>query len=83
MKENNSKMMKNNELKNNVFSNWLIHYKGMSGEDIRKGFLNNLEYNIAKDKYSLTLYDHNVGVGLGIEVLETNGKKNCCALSRL
>ena len=44
-------------LMNNSFSNWLIHYKGMKSEDIRKGFLNNLEYNIAKDKYTLTLYD--------------------------
>jgi starch phosphorylase len=36
---------------------WLIHYKGMSTDDLRKGFLNNLEYNIAKDKYTLTKYD--------------------------
>lgn len=36
---------------------WLIHYKGLTAEDIRRGFLNNLEYNIAKDKYTLTLYD--------------------------
>ena len=38
-------------------SKWYIHYKGMSSDDIRRGFLNNLEYNIAKDKYSLTPYD--------------------------
>ncbi len=36
---------------------WHVLYKGMSAEDIRKGFLNNLEYNLAKDKYSLTSYD--------------------------
>jgi len=36
---------------------WHVHYKGMSADDIRKGFLNNLEYNIAKDKFSLTPYD--------------------------
>jgi len=36
---------------------WQVLYKGMSAEDIRKGFLNNLEYNLAKDKYSLTSYD--------------------------
>jgi starch phosphorylase len=36
---------------------WYIHYKGMSADDIRRGFLNNLEYSIAKDKYSLTPYD--------------------------
>ena len=29
----------------------------MSADDIRRGFLNNLEYSIAKDKYSLTPYD--------------------------
>jgi glycogen phosphorylase len=40
-----------------TFLKWHIHYKGMSSEDIRKGFLNNLEYNIAKDKYTLTLHD--------------------------
>ncbi|MCX7727241.1 MAG: glycogen/starch/alpha-glucan family phosphorylase, partial [Chitinispirillaceae bacterium] len=39
------------------FSNWTIHFKGMGPEEIRKGFLNNLEYNIAKDRYSLTLHD--------------------------
>ena len=36
---------------------WYVHYKGMTADDIRRGFLNNLEYNIAKDKYSLTPYD--------------------------
>ena len=36
---------------------WYVHYKGMSADDIRRGFLNNLEYNIAKDKFSLTPYD--------------------------
>jgi starch phosphorylase len=41
----------------NTFLKWHVHYKGMSSEDIRRGFLNNLEYNIAKDKYTLTLYD--------------------------
>ena len=45
------------EAEKSVFSKWHLHYKGMSSEDIRKGFLNNLEYNIAKDKYTLTLYD--------------------------
>jgi starch phosphorylase len=36
---------------------WQGLYKGMSAEDVRKGFLNNLEYNLAKDKFSLTQYD--------------------------
>jgi starch phosphorylase len=40
-----------------AFSNWLIHYKGMGADDIRKGFLNNLEYSLSKDKYTLTPYD--------------------------
>jgi glycogen phosphorylase len=37
--------------------NWKLRYKGKSVEDIRRGFLSNLEYNIARDPYSLTLYD--------------------------
>ncbi len=36
---------------------WPIHHKGLKAEDIRKDFINNLEYNIAKDKYTLTEYD--------------------------
>lgn len=36
---------------------WRIHYKGMDAEAIRRGFLNNLEYSIAKDKFTLTSYD--------------------------
>lgn len=42
---------------NNTFSKWHIHFKGMESDDIRKGILNNLEYSIAKDKYTLTPYD--------------------------
>ena len=45
------------EVLKSTFLKWHIHYKGMSSEDIRKGFLNNLEYNIAKDRYTFTLYD--------------------------
>ena len=37
--------------------NWKLRFKGRSVEDIRRGFLSNLEYNIARDPYSLTLYD--------------------------
>jgi glycogen phosphorylase len=36
--------------------NWSVHFKGMEVENVRLGFLNNLEYNLAKDKYSLTPY---------------------------
>jgi starch phosphorylase len=36
---------------------WLLKFKGNGVEDIQRGFLSNLEYNIAKDRYSLTLYD--------------------------
>ncbi len=41
----------------NGFDKWRIKFKGMSSEDIRKGFLNNLEYNISKDRFTFTLYD--------------------------
>jgi starch phosphorylase len=36
--------------------NWSVHFKGMELENVRLGFLNNLEYSLAKDKYSLTPY---------------------------
>jgi starch phosphorylase len=36
--------------------NWSVHFKGMERDNVRLGFLNNLEYNLAKDKYSLTPY---------------------------
>jgi starch phosphorylase len=42
------------EDKNN--KNWSVHFKGMSQDNVRLGFLNNLEYCLAKDKYSLTPY---------------------------
>ena len=38
-------------------SKWAIHFKGMKEEHIRLGFLNNLEYNLAKDRFSVTPYD--------------------------
>ena len=31
-------------------SKWHIQQKGMSADDIRQGFLDNLEYRIAKDR---------------------------------
>ena len=37
--------------------NWKLRFKGRSVEDIKRGFLSNLEYNVARDPYSLTLYD--------------------------
>ncbi|MBN1127564.1 MAG: glycogen/starch/alpha-glucan phosphorylase [Chitinispirillaceae bacterium] len=36
---------------------WALRFKGKTVEDIRRGFLSNLEYNLAKDRYSLTPYD--------------------------
>jgi hypothetical protein len=36
---------------------WIIHSKGMKAEDIRDDFLHNLEYNIAKDKFTFTKHD--------------------------
>ncbi|MFW6221302.1 MAG: glycogen/starch/alpha-glucan family phosphorylase, partial [Fibrobacterota bacterium] len=41
---------------------WPTHHKGMKAEDIRKDFINNLIYNIAKDKYTLTAYDKFLGL---------------------
>jgi starch phosphorylase len=38
-------------------SKWAIYFKGMNAENIRLGFLNNLEYSLAKDRYSVTDYD--------------------------
>jgi starch phosphorylase len=36
---------------------WQLKFKGNSADDILKGFLSNLEYNIARDPYSQTPYD--------------------------
>jgi starch phosphorylase len=38
-------------------SPWHIYFKGMAMEDIQRGFLNNLEYSIAKDEYTFTPHD--------------------------
>lgn len=37
--------------------NWAIHYKKDDIESVKKGFLNHLEYNIAKDNLTVTPYD--------------------------
>jgi glycogen phosphorylase len=55
-------MQKSNQEKrrkdqDDLSSNWAIHFKGMTDDQIRLGFLNNLEYNLAKDKFSTTPYD--------------------------
>jgi starch phosphorylase len=47
-------------------SKWVIHFKGMNSEDIRLGFLNNLEYNLAKDKFSITAYDEFLSLAYSI-----------------
>jgi starch phosphorylase len=36
---------------------WLIHFRGMDRDDVRRGFLGNLEYTLSKDQYTLTPYD--------------------------
>ena len=36
---------------------WALRFKGKTVEDIRRGFLSNLEYNLARDRFSLTPYD--------------------------
>ena len=41
---------------------WKLMYKGNSTADIRRGFLSNLEYNLAKDRYSHTLFDEFLGL---------------------
>jgi len=38
-------------------SKWVVHFKGMNTENISLGFLNNLEYGLGKDRFSLTPYD--------------------------
>jgi glycogen phosphorylase len=38
-------------------SKWAVHFKSMNANNIRLGFLNNLEYSLAKDKFSITPYD--------------------------
>ena len=53
----NAKMPENPPIPKDMLEKWHVLYKGMSAEDIRRGFLNNLEYNLAKDKFSLTHYD--------------------------
>src|SRR5690554_698530 len=52
--------------KQNNFPQWYIHHKGMSSEDIRRAFLSNLEYNIAKDRYSQTLYDEYLSLSYSV-----------------
>lgn len=47
-------------------SKWFIQQKGMSADDLRRGFLNNLEYNIAKDRYTLTLLDQYMGLSYAV-----------------
>lgn len=55
MSEATKEMEKKTEKNSNT--KWYVHYKGMKSEDIRRSFLSNLEYNIAKDKYTITQYN--------------------------
>jgi glycogen phosphorylase len=57
MKEMNADFKKPSILRKGGNFNWKLKYKGKTVEDIRRGFLSNLEYNIARDPFSLTLYD--------------------------
>jgi starch phosphorylase len=41
---------------------WELMYKGGSAADIRRGFLSNLEYNLAKDRFSHTPFDEFLGL---------------------
>jgi starch phosphorylase len=52
--------------KNDKRNNWSIHFKGMEEENIRLGFLNSLEYNLAKDKYTLTPYSQFLSLALTV-----------------
>jgi len=52
-----NKKKEHQELDVNMMEKWHVLYKGMTTDDIRRGFLSNLEYNLAKDKYSITHYD--------------------------
>jgi glycogen phosphorylase len=45
---------------------WQLRFKGKKVEDIRRGFLSNLEYSLAKDRYSLTLYDQFLSLSLTV-----------------
>jgi starch phosphorylase len=45
---------------------WAIHFKGMTADDVRRSFLNNLEYNIAKDRFTFTPNDQYLSLGLSI-----------------
>jgi starch phosphorylase len=46
--------------------NWSVHFKGMEEEHIKLGFLNSLEYNLAKDRYTLTPYSQFLSLALTV-----------------
>ncbi len=52
--------------KTEMLQKWQVLYKGMTADDIRKGFLNNLEYSLGKDKFSLTQYDQFLSLSYAI-----------------
>jgi starch phosphorylase len=52
--------------KNGKSNNWSVHFKGMEEENIRLGFLNSLEYNLAKDRYTLTPYSQFLSLALTV-----------------
>ena len=62
-KKSSGENTKNNSFaKNKNNNNWFIHFKGMDKENIRLGFLSNLEYHLGKDRYSLSPYYEYLGL---------------------
>jgi starch phosphorylase len=61
MKQNKSMPEKSSARPAREFT-WKLMYKGNSAADIRRGFLSNLEYNLAKDQFSHTPFDEFLGL---------------------
>lgn len=63
MMEKKNEMNKKNDNANN---DWVSISKDMTKEGIEKSFLANLEYTLAKDQYTATLYDNFMGLAFVI-----------------
>ncbi len=61
MKQNDSMPEKSSARPSREFV-WKLLYKGNTAADIRRGFLSNLEYNLAKDQFSHTAFDEFLGL---------------------
>jgi len=55
MENSNNNKNGSQDIKNNF--KWSVFFKKMDSDDIKRSFLNKLEYNIAKDKFTFTRYD--------------------------